>query len=226
MSLFGMSQVYQLRSQDSTTHVNIFEKIGAVSSLWSDPIIWLLSPTNLTFGFCAAFMNGYVNKYYVKDELGVGAVTSCAAVTVATAAVLSRIYGPLGARVGKGPVITLGAVCFLCISSCILFFGCCNGWDWWIIALYLLQGSGRAVYESTNRAMFSDFFVGPQTEGAFANCMFQSSLSFAVSFFLQSFLQGRTLAYIVLVLTVLTPLLYLCAATLHGWRVARGCTPP
>jgi len=216
LATLGMSRVYQLSSQSPA--VSILAKLGAVTSLWSDPLIWLLAPTNLTFGFCAAFMNGYVNANFAKKELGADVVGYLAAITAATAAVLARVYGPLSAKTGKGCVICFGALCFLCIPLCLFLLNCCGGWGWWLIALYLLQGSGRAVYESTNRAMFSDFFSGAKTEGAFGNCMFQSSLSFAISFFLQTVLSSDTLAAIVLVLAISTPLSYISALALQSRR--------
>ena len=37
-------------------------------ALWRDPRIWLLSLTNLTFGFSAAYMNGFVNRHYVAEN--------------------------------------------------------------------------------------------------------------------------------------------------------------
>mmetsp|Transcript_57757 Transcript_57757/g.162926 ORF Transcript_57757/g.162926 Transcript_57757/m.162926 type:complete len:442 (-) Transcript_57757:76-1401(-) len=173
-------------------------------SLWTDPIIWLLAPTNLTFGFCAAFMNGYVNGNYAKAELGKETVAFLAALTAVIAAAFSKALGPVSQRVGKGPVMCAGAACFLCIPLCLLVLGCCGGWGWWLLVLYVLQGGGRAVYESTNKALFADFFDGPKKTPAFANCMLQSSLAFAASFFLQTKLTETVLATIVIMLAVLT----------------------
>merc|ERR1719436_1582311 len=54
------------------------------------------------------------------------------------------------------------------------------GWPM-MIAIYLLQGNGRVVYESTNRAVFADFF--PDTKaGAFAMFGVQSGLSGMIGF--------------------------------------------
>lgn len=195
-----------------------WSKVLAAASLWSDPLIWLLAPTNLTFGFCAAFMNGYVNKNFASIELGNNVVAFLAAITATTATVMARALGPLATAIGKGPVICMGAACFGSITLCLFALGCCKGWGWGLIVLYLLQGTGRAVYESTNRATFSDFFTGAKTEGAFANCMMQSSLAFAISFFLQTFLQGKTLAAIVLFLALLTPICYGLARLLLSRR--------
>lgn len=216
LSLVSTTRIFQLGTQ--SPRASVLAKLGAVTSLWSDPMIWLLSPTNLTFGFCAAFMNGYVNGNFAKVELGASVVGFLAAITAATAAILARVFGLVSSKVGKAPVIVGGAICFLCIPLTLFALKCCSGWGWWLIVLYLLQGSGRAVYESTNRAMFSDFFTGSQTEGAFANCMFQSSLSFAASFFLQTALSSRALATIVLVLAVLTPFSYGGAVALRRRR--------
>jgi len=207
--LFGMLAAKDLHSSNPVARP--LDKVGAVVSLWPDPLIWLLSPTNLTFGFSAAFMNSYVNANFASKELGESVVTFLAAITAFSAAMLAPVYGLVSGKAGKGPTITAGAICFSLIPCCILVFGCCQDWGWFLIVLYLLQGSGRAVYESTNRAMFSDFFTGPATEGAFANCMLQSSLSFALCFFLQTALSGKTLAFIVLGLAVLTPFSYFLA---------------
>lgn len=186
------------------------DKVLAAARMWGDPVIWLLSPTNLAFGFCAAFMNGYVNATFVKEELGERWVALMSGVSALVAAILARAFGRLGGIVGKGPVLMTGALCFICIPlslgllvPCLGEDRCRSHWGLGLAALFVLQGAGRAVYESTNRAIFSDFFVGPQSDGAFANCMLQSSLSFAASFFLQASLKAVSVAFIVVVLATL-----------------------
>ena len=69
LSLIGMTQVYEFRSESETP--DPLSKALAAVSLWSDPALWLLAPTNLTFGFCAAYMNGFVNAKYAAQELGI-----------------------------------------------------------------------------------------------------------------------------------------------------------
>ena len=136
------------------------------------------------------------------------------AVTALTAAVLAKAYGPLAAQMGKGPIIVTGAACAFAIPA--LTWQGCAGWGWLLLSLYLLQGSFRAVYESTNRATFSDFFPGAKSEGAFANCMLQSSLGFATCFFLQNSFSATQLSTIVLVLALSTPLGYFLATSLRS----------
>ena len=212
LSLIGMTQVYDFRS--AASDADPLSKALAAASLWSDPTLWLLAPTNLAFGFCAAYMNGFVNATFAAQELGAEYVAFLGAVTALTAAVLAKAYGPLGAQIGKGPIIVTGAVCAFAIPA--LTWQGCTGWGWFLISLYLLQGSFRAVYESTNRATFSDFFPGEKTEGAFANCMLQSSFGFATCFFLQNSLSPTQLSTIVVVLALSTPVGYLFAESLRS----------
>lgn len=186
-----------------------------VQSLWTDPRIWLLSPMNLAFGFCAAFMNGYVNAVFLKPELGQQAVAASSAITPLIAAVFAKLFGPVAGIVGKAPVITVGAMCFICIPLWLIAFGCCTGWGFWMLSLYALQGLGRAVYESTNRAAFADFFEGELAQLAFANCALQSNLGFALSFFLQASLSKTSLAAILTLLAALSPIGYI-TATLYS----------
>ena len=211
-SLIGITQVYEFRSSSDAT--DPLSKALAAVSLWSDPTLWLLAPTNLTFGFCAAYMNGFVNARYASQELGAEYVAFLGAVTALTAAALAKAYGPLGAQIGKGPIITAGAACAFAIPA--LTWQGCTGWGWLLLSLYLLQGSFRAVYESTNRATFSDFFPGKKSEGAFANCMLQSSMGFATCFFLQNSLSSTELSTIVLALALLTPVGYLLASSMRS----------
>eukprot|EP00929_Paragymnodinium_shiwhaense_P020386 TRINITY_DN13610_c0_g1_i1.p1 TRINITY_DN13610_c0_g1~~TRINITY_DN13610_c0_g1_i1.p1 ORF type:complete len:437 (-),score=85.53 TRINITY_DN13610_c0_g1_i1:532-1842(-) len=222
LSLGMMLKTKDIGRQAQPVRVDPLAKLFAAASLWSDPIIWLLSPTNFVFGFCAAFMNGYVNANFTSKELGADVVTAFAAVTALTAAAFAGVFGWLGSRIGKGPVLVIGHLCFMAIPiilfvgvSCLGKEGCRSGWGDWLIVLYLLQGIGRAVYESTNRAAFSDFFTGAATEGAFANCMLQSSLSFAASFFMQVALKrGTALEWIVIGLAAAIFITFPLAVTL------------
>lgn len=184
--------------------------------LWGDVKIWLIAPLNLTFGFSAAFMNGYVNANFAKTELGVASIGLLGALTCFAAAVFARSCGFAGATLGQGPVIFAGSLCFVYIPLSILLLGCCAGWRWWIITLYIAQGGGRAIYESTVRAVISDMFSLENTSGAFASAMLQSSLSFTLCFILSDYLKGYTLACTVLALACTMLPFYTIAAWKHG----------
>lgn len=211
---FPVASVTTAARRDAADGAGPASKLFAAASLWGDPVLWLLAPTNITFGFCAAYMNGYVNGAFAAPELGKGSIGFLGALTAIVAALLSRGYGALGG--GKGVAVAAGALSFFCIPLCTSILGCCSGWGFGLVLLYVLQGSGRAVYESTNRALFADFFPGSKAEGAFANCMLQSSLAFAICFFLQASLGGVDLGNFVIVFAVLTVPGYLLAQQLRN----------
>lgn len=209
-------KIYDLRPAVKQDDEPLLGKLGAAVALWSDPVIWLLAPTNLAFGFCAAYMNGFVNGTFATRELGRSSVAFLGAVTALVAALLARAYGPLSSgKGGKGLTICIGAACFFAIPVLTALPGSCTGWGWALLVLYILQGSGRAVYESTNRAVFSDFFPGDQKEGAFANCILQASFAFAVCFFLQTSISCDKLQLIVIGLAALTPVGFFTAMNLR-----------
>jgi MFS family permease len=189
-------------------------------SLWRDPIIWLLAPTNFCFGFSAALMNGYVNAAIAVPVLGRTWVAGLTALTVMVSIICARLFGKLAARVGSLPVVSTGALAFFTISCSLLALGGgCGSWNEALVLLYCLQGVGRAVYESTNRALFANFFP-EDTEAAFANCMLQSALSFALCFFLQASIGGLRLAMIIVLLSPMTILGLIGANYLTKRRVS------
>mmetsp|Transcript_77265 Transcript_77265/g.203410 ORF Transcript_77265/g.203410 Transcript_77265/m.203410 type:complete len:464 (-) Transcript_77265:59-1450(-) len=190
-------------------------KLLKATALWSDPSLWLLSLTNLTFGFAAAFMNGYVNAAYTKPQLGAEWVGFYATATALTGAVASHFFGMAARHFGsKGPFILVGSLCFLAIPALVLFVGL-DDWQYWLVVPYVLQGCGRAVYESTSKGVFADFFPGDKAEGAFANSMMQTTLAFAFCFFFSSVLPREALAAIVFALAGLTFPAYLQARRLR-----------
>lgn len=192
-------------------------KAKAAFALWSDPVVFLLAGLNLTFGFSAAFVNGYINGTFTAKEVGEYAVPLFAASTALVAAIFARIFGCVSMRLGKGVVLCVGSAAFFCIPASFFTMRRCGAWRGWLAVLYLLQGVGRAVYESTAKGLFADFFPNDST-AAFANCMLQTSSAFAMCFFLSSFLTGPLLARISLVLSMLTPLGYLLAVRLRAQR--------
>jgi MFS family permease len=189
-------------------------KAMAAVELMPDVRVWLLSFTNLTFGFCAAFMNGYVNEHYVKDstafnESAIGFLT---AITAVVAGLSAPVFARLSKRFGKGWVVFFGSLAFMTIPLCVIF-AYVDTWGVGIILFFVLHGLGRGVYESTNKVAFADFFPG-KAPGAFANCMMQNSFAFAVCFFLSAAFQSQpsVLAGIVLTLAALTGPSYALAA--------------
>lgn len=172
--------------------------------LWRDPKIWLLQCTNLTFGFAAAWLGGYVSRNILSQALDSDFIGFAGALLSALAAVLSRLLGPAAARIGKGPVVALGAASFFLLGVLSRWVGNPETWGAGVLVFYVLMGVGRAVYESTNKAIFADFFPGEKSTGAFANVFIFSTGSSSVAFILGATQEASAELYLLLVFAALT----------------------
>jgi len=228
MSLFVIAPI-DAQNANGGKQASVIQNIAKVFDMWFSPEIWCLSFTNLTFGFCAGYMNGVVNGSFAKlsSAFGAARLGSLLATTSVVAAVAAPVCGFLSQHAGKGLTISIGAASFAAIPASILLATPDERNGYWgaaLISLYVLQGIARAVYESTNKAVFADFFPGDKSPPAFANCMMQSSTAFFASFILQSTLtteQKGTLAWIVLALAASIFPGYLVASKLRG-RASAG----
>jgi len=208
-STYATTRVMDLKPEESEPEKPVLEKLFATVRLWSDVRIWLLSPTNITFGVAAAYMNGSFNRDVTSKVLGSKYVGLFAAGTVLVSSAMTKLYGSLGQRFGHIVPISAGAASFACIPLLLIATSCCQDWGWSILLFYVLQGSGRSMYESTNKAIFADTFKGGDAEGAFANCVLQMSLAQAVCFFASAVVSAGQLQMSVLFFAVLTPVAYI-----------------
>jgi MFS family permease len=203
----------------------------AAIELWSSPVLWCLAGTNLTFGFSVAYMQGYVNAVLVKSSptFGVESIGALMAVPPLVAVLVSTLLGGLSQKTGKSFIVAIGAASFFCIALTLLADPPTveNGyWGRGLVLPFVLQGVGRGVYEGTNKAMFADFFQGPQSTGAFANAALQGTFALFASFVLQTVLVNKSvLAWIVLVLAGLTVPGQLLASALHQMKQKEKAPP-
>jgi len=214
LATVGMFFGKDARPKVSATAQPLCAKASAALNLWSDPKIWLVSGNNITFGFCAAYLNGYVNANYTSKNptLGKDFLGFLGAIVALIATLSSKMYGILAEKMGtKVPIILTGSLCFLGIAllSLITAPSCdnvppqfdanlqpvlLNGpacWGWGLVVFYVLQGLGRGVYESTNKAIFADFFPGEKSVGGFANCILQNTGSSTIGFIMGTFHVGK-----------------------------------
>jgi len=143
---------------------------------------------NAVFGFASAFLTSYVNGEVVRVALQdeeskyVGILT---ALVSAVAAICSLLFGVLSQRVGKGPVLVLGAIAFF--SEAFLFIMVPNiskQWGWeLLVVVYVLHGIGRSTFEGALRAIFGDYFAY-EKEGAFGNIILQNGFASTIGYFL------------------------------------------
>jgi len=171
----------------TASRAGFMDKLLAAVGLWNDPKLWLLQATNITFGFAAAYNGGYIasniTSVALKKVGGASFLGYGGAVLSLWAALLSRIFGPVATKVGKGPILAAGGIVFglLAILSWIMR-GDPENYGFTVVIFYLLMGTGRAVYESTNKAIFADFFPGDKAPGAFANIFVFGTLSSVVTY--------------------------------------------
>ena len=86
-----------------------------------------------------------------------------------------------------------------------------------LIALYILHGVGRGVWESTNKAVILDFFPN-DAMAAFANVIVSSGLASTIGFFMYEF--DKDLQDNPVVVTTIT--VVLCAISLVTYPIALG----
>mmetsp|Transcript_48407 Transcript_48407/g.87609 ORF Transcript_48407/g.87609 Transcript_48407/m.87609 type:complete len:433 (-) Transcript_48407:331-1629(-) len=186
------------------SRVHVCAKVAAAVAIWPDVKLWLLAFTNLTFGFSAAFMNGYVNVHYAAHDLGADALGFLSAATVLAAVLSTRVYALIPQ---KSLVAFLGSIFFALVAIIaqgdVIRLWSLSSWGWGLTVLYALQGFGRGVYESTNKSIFADVFPCARYPGFFANVIMQNSFAFTVCFFLSDYIT-KQLGWIVFSLAVFT----------------------
>lgn len=173
-----------------------------VVSLWRDPALWLLSFMNMSFGFAAALLNGKINGAHVAPQLGTYAVGLLSALMSFTALAAQWPYDQLVKSQGKLAVMWLGTGCFA-VMACGALWLPLSSMGYWLTVFFILMALGRAAYESTNRAIFADFFPPPKSEDAFANVSVQQAIAFTAAFLLQTEFDLPELGYTLLVLALL-----------------------
>lgn len=186
----------------------ICERAAAALALWSEPKLWLIAGSNITFGFSAAYLNGFINAKWLHEALSKDFIGFLGAVICLIATLSSKVFGLVAEKSGKLPIIALGSLCFLGIAL-LSFVKAPEGkgpgsWGWGIIVFYVLQGMGRGVYESTNKGVFGDFFPGALGVGAFANCMMQNTFSGTIGFIMGSMNVDSHEVWILLAGSILT----------------------
>jgi len=211
-------------SQAPITLSSVTEKLGVAVKLWSDPKLWLLQTTNITFGFAAAWLGGYVGPNILTKALSSSFIGFAGAILSGLAAVLSKVFAPIAAKIGKGPILALGSVCFLCLGVLSKWFGQPDaegkgGWTDWgytCVVFYIFMGVGRAVYESTNKAIIGDFYAGPRAPAAFANVFVFGTAASCAAFVLGALKTTTPEVYMLVIFAGLTLPTFLFAQLLKA----------
>jgi len=173
-----------LKDEKPSCFALMLYKLKAIKKVSSDPKIWLVAPLNLAFGYTASWVAQYLNGTIAKTTVGGDNVGYLTAVIPGYAALAGVPYAFLGRKFGKGPMMVLGCLSFFTLGMIGWLVPLKtlenSGWGG-MIGLYLIMGNGRAVFESTNKAVFADFFPD-NAAGAFAMFGVQSGLAGAFGF--------------------------------------------
>lgn len=173
----------------------LLQKIGTASSLlFSYRPIQLLAPTEMVFGFSAAMMNAWVNGELVsckegcigKDYIGYfGTLTTVSAALASSCAGWYTTQTEGGIFKGKTPVMLGGNGSFGVLGLIVLLFPVSSfyGSVAMLTPLYLLQGIGRGIFESTNKAVIADYCPGERSEAGFASFVILSGAASTIMFF-------------------------------------------
>jgi len=152
-----------------------------------DPKMKHMIGLNAVFGLTSSFLSSYVNGEVVRTvmlDYESKYVGLFAAWVSCVAAAMSLVFGRLAPRIGKGPILVAGSVCFFLVALPFLFWPNTQHWGWLsLLFIYSMHGTGRATFEGTLKATFADYFSS-EKEGAFANIILQNGLSSALGFIL------------------------------------------
>lgn len=187
----------------------------AVTLMYTNPKILLMSGVNMAFGGTAAYLNSYVTGTVIKDSLGQDKVGYFVSIIPLLASIESIPFGKFQECIGtKVPIMIFGLLCFggfamafavvdepVCCpqtdSVCLakhpnaLTDSVCLG-KWSVLpALFCIFATGRAAWEGPNKAVTADFFPGEDGPKAGANVVFQNGLTSAVAFYVYPNLSSR-----------------------------------
>ena len=158
---------------------------------------------NAEFAITAAFLISYVSSEVEpialsdNNSLYIGILFS---ITSLVAAIMSVIFAWIAQLVGKRIVLSIGAISFFMIGFLFMWFpNIDKDWGWsLLITVFILQGVGRATFESTLRATMADMFP-LEKEGAFANIILQNGSTSTIIFFLSSSLTPQLYKILILI---------------------------
>lgn len=202
----------------------------AVDLMRTDPKCLLMAPTEMSFGFVAAMLNGWVNGVAVKEGIGKHNIGYLIALSTTCAALASAFFSWFTARssqvqsnagparagdwlfVGKrGPMLT-GATSYAVFGLILLLLPLNELGQWrYLLPIYVVQGIGRGNFESTNKAVFADFFPGAKAEAAFANFVIWSGLSMTIGYAIIPHLPSAVSSLLCVISAVVGGLCYIVA---------------
>lgn len=170
---------------DSSNAESVFHKVTTgVRLMMKDPKMKHMIGLNAVFGFGGAFLNSYVNGQVVATALDDNDSHYVGVLTSWTALVASLVSLVTATTKRKGVLLIGGVICFFFIALSFIIQPDSTLWNiHGLVAIYTLQGIGRATFESTLKATFADYFASDSV-GAFSNLIMQNGITSAIGYLL------------------------------------------
>lgn len=206
----------------------ISKSAGAAAKLVvKEPRMALLVPYQLAFGFTSSFVPYYVFGTVVSrsSKLGstyVGVLSAVVALTAASVALPSAF---LAHRYGKRYVMFIGGLCLLIVGGCFFIADDETLGTWYVMfPLLIVYGIGRGVWESSNKAVITDFFAGSieDTTTAFTVIEFFNGYAGALAYFTFMYLPRKGMASTVVTLSFMGMGFYFRAFLLNDVKRAEA----
>jgi len=181
--------IMDLKPVKETPKQGICDQIKSAGALFfSDPKMPLMMGMNVCFAFSGAYLNAYITGQVATYYLGGGYGGYLAAITAGIAGLLS-LPNALGLvkPEWKKYYMILGPCSFAMVGLLPLVVGFHTLGNWnGIILIFVFQGLGRGVWESTNKAIFMEYF-SDDLDGAGANLIVQNGGASALGFFVNAY---------------------------------------
>mmetsp|Transcript_2925 Transcript_2925/g.5896 ORF Transcript_2925/g.5896 Transcript_2925/m.5896 type:complete len:441 (-) Transcript_2925:327-1649(-) len=169
--------------QEGSVHYDsaLEQAVATLKISFLDPVAVCLQPTNVAYGFTLVFVQVVVSSKVVDAHLGTSAVGFVGAIQAGVVMLLSVPLAKFATSYGKVSALGVGSFADCFMSGAFLFYNTreMGHWNdvWWLFALY---GVARTSFESTNKAVFADFFTGRDRAPAFASLNFVRSFAAAL----------------------------------------------
>jgi len=231
---------FQQTPSAQDTKPGMFDKVSsALRLLILNPKCYLMVPTNVAFGFAAAFITAYIqgsviapvdsdldddDKISKDTEHHNSLVLLYSSLAIGVATFLAMPFHWLRDRCGTQPIMLIGAGAFVFVATLSLSTSD-QGLRHILWLLYIVYGAGRCIWESTVKAVFADFFTEEESPAAFANIILQSGIASAVAFFVFPDLDPEVKGLLLLCTACLGFVCYFFADRIHHASKSRGQRP-
>ena len=156
-------------------------------------------------------VNFYINRVIVAETYGGGYVGLLMAIDTLSSAISAYPMSTVSnALQSKWCIMVTGCACFLYQGLSLLLLSDDFIAQWtYLVPFYLVHGVTRCIFENTNKALITDYFVAvKEKEIAFAAIYFASGLSAAFAFCFYQYMDRFTIAIINTIAPIVAVLCY------------------